>query len=370
MAEVTWTSPALEFHQKHVGTPVPPHVVLASDMMRWQPLLTGVDEDRREELVEILEFESKIVSEILANPAGTNPAERAEKFGEFVRSERKDWIGSETGDAQHVFSYYYQTVKRKVLELEGDDRFTVPSNAETDKAIDSALPEETGTPPTGDADLENPGAFNGPGEREAEQKSRDDTIVALRIAHKAEVEALKRALESARGESVAEREKVDLWRGKAARIQADFDNYQKRVKRDQERERESAIRRILGDLVIVVDNASLVAENAAKAEATTGSIAVALESGVRVELLATLGRHGGKPMNVKPGDFFDPARHEAVSIVYADGPPRRDEIVMVVREGYVLATAILRPASVVVKRFKAMEPVVVQPPQADAPPPS
>lgn len=336
MAEVMWTSPALEFHQKHVGTPSPPAAANTPDLlMRWQPLLTGVDESRREELVGILEFEARLVSEIMG------VSKWADDFAAFMRTEKADWVTEDVSD-KHVLSYYHQAVKRKVLEKEGR-YFTIPASPMS--------------PPSSSGD-------------------QTQEIIALRLAHKTEVEAWKRACERAKSEVEAlnrvidaqkvaidaERQKADDRHAKWVRAQADFDNYQKRVKRDQENERAASLRKILGDLVTVIDNAALVVENASKPDATTVTITQALTTGVHAELVATMARHGGKPMGVKVGDVYDPVRHEAVSIMTEDGAVDRDEVLSVVREGYLIGTAILRAASVFVKRIKAPKPAVADTP--------
>lgn len=346
MAEVMWTSPALEFHQKHVGTPSPPAAANTPDLlMRWQPLLTGVDESRREELVGILEFETKLVMEIMGV---TKWAEdfavflKTEKADWALRTEKADWVAEDPADKQHVLSYYHQAVKRKVLEKEGR-YFTIPASPMS--------------PPSSSGD-------------------QTQEIIALRLAHKTEVDAWKRACERAKSDVEAlnrvidaqkvaidaERQKADDRHAKWVRAQADFDNYQKRVKRDQESERAASLRKILGDLVTVIDNAALVVENAAKPEATAATITMALTTGVHAELVAIMARHGGKPMGVKAGDLYDPIRHEAVSIVTEDGAVDRDEVLSVVREGYMIGTAILRAASVFVKRTKVPKPAATDAP--------
>ncbi len=339
MDEVTWTSPALEFHQKHVG-PAPPAVPFTPDLlMRWQPLLAGVDESKKEELVRVLEFESRLLAEIMG------VSKWSDDFTAFLKAEKADWLAGEAREG-HVGYNYYGGVKWKALDTVREGRrVTLPASI--------AQPESSG--------------------------DQTQEVIALRLAHRTEVEAWKRACERAKSEAdalnqtidaqklviEAERQKADDRHAKWVRAQADFDNYQKRVKRDQESERAASLRKILGDLVTVIDNAALVVENATKPDATVASITMALTTGVHAELVATMARHGGKPMGVKAGDLYDPIRHEAVSIVTEDGPVDRDEVLSVVREGYMIGAAILRAASVFVKRIKIPKPAA--PAVADTP---
>lgn len=342
MPETTWTTPALEFYKTHVGA-MPSPVTLTPDiLMRWKPLLTGVEADRHEELASILEIENWLVSQILGAPA-----ERllADKFERFLKEDRAAWMGGDLETQDKPLVYYYHSVKRRVLEREvGADYYTAYYHADT-------APKDTTAPP-----------------KETSKESQE--VVSLRLVHKIEVDALRKQRDAAKDEAESERRRAEAEKRRAdeeyakrVRLAADFDNYQKRVKRDQERDREAGLRKILGDIVLILDNASLVVENAAKPEATVASVATAVSAGIRGELMATLTRHGGKAMGVKPGDQLDPSRHEVVSITDEVGSVDRDEVASVVREGYLIGSAILRTASVVARRAKTAKPTVeAQPP--------
>lgn len=333
MADQTWTSPVTEFHAQHVGSAPAVRPVTPDMVSRWQAMLHDVADDRREEVVGILEHETFLAAEIMSRP------ELVERFEAFLKNERAEWVGPlEAGD--HVLSGYHHNVKRRVLGLTAEPAPTSVTFCERD-------------------------------------------LVALRLAHKAEIDAMRRELSAktselddmklSRDELAKERssliQELSVTRQKSeknhenwTRTAADFENYQKRAKRDLARDREEALRKILGDLTTVIDNAVLVAENAAKPEATPASIATAVTTGVCAELRATLVRHGGSAMGVKPGDRFDPVRHQAVSAVDEEGEPEGESIASVVREGYLIGQAILRPAFVVVKRVKAPRPKVAESP--------
>lgn len=351
MPETTWTTPALEFYKTRIRAPMPSPITLTPDiLMRWKPLLTGVEEARHQELVGVLEIENWLVSEILGASPERLLANKADEFERFLREGHAVWLGGDLEAQDKPLVYYYHAVKRQALGRElGYDYYTAYYHQDV-------APEETVVAP-----------------KETSQESQE--IVALRLVHKIEVDSLRRQRDAAKDEAElanrrtdAEKRRADEEYGKRVRLAADFDNYQKRVKRDQERDREAGLRKILGDIVTLLDNASLVVENAAKPEATLASVTTALASGVRGELMATLTRHGGKAMGVKPGDPLDPARHEVVSLVDEEGSPERDEVSVVVREGYLIGPAILRTASVVAKRVRAPKPVADPTPTVQAPP--
>ncbi|MBI3723171.1 nucleotide exchange factor GrpE [bacterium] len=132
---------------------------------------------------------------------------------------------------------------------------------------------------------------------------------------------------------------------------AEFDNYQKRARREQERYREEATKDLLRELTIVADdlNAAIPALEKAETGLSKGVIVV------RDQLLQVMAQRGVVPLGTKPGEPFDPDRHEAVMM--ADGPGlSRDEVGMVLREGYKLGNTILRPAAVQVRKASPAPP--------------
>lgn len=130
------------------------------------------------------------------------------------------------------------------------------------------------------------------------------------------------------------------------RARADFDNYQKRTRREQERYREDALRDVLKDLALVAENLDLTLAAAKAGGDETVSKSVSL---VRDQLLKFMAQRGAQPLGTKPGDPFDPDRHEAVMVESVPGL-EKDEVGMVAREGWKLGNTILRPAAVQVKK--------------------
>jgi len=126
----------------------------------------------------------------------------------------------------------------------------------------------------------------------------------------------------------------------AQRVQADFENYRKRVVRETAAAGERARSGLVRELLPIVDNLERALASAEEGEQH-------LAEGVRLvhsELIAVLERNGVEQFN-PTGDKFDPAEHEALS-VKAEGEP--GVVLEVVERGYRSNGTVLRPARVVV----------------------
>jgi molecular chaperone GrpE len=128
------------------------------------------------------------------------------------------------------------------------------------------------------------------------------------------------------------------------RTRADFENYQKRARREREKERRYQHGPIVLDLLPVLDNlewAIAAAEQAGDNGPLTQGIRL-----VRKMFLDVLQRHAIAPVQ-SLGRPFDPRLHHAVMTRVVAGQPA-NTVVDVVKEGYCLHDRLLRPAEVVV----------------------
>jgi molecular chaperone GrpE len=155
----------------------------------------------------------------------------------------------------------------------------------------------------------------------------------------AELEALKA--------KAAERDAIHE---KYLRALAEFDNYQKRTKREQERFREESVRDLLQELLLVLDNLDLALgaaprEGPGALENLTKGVSL-----VRDQLLRLLANRGANPIDVQPGQPFDPLVHEAVTVEPTPAAGARDEVGTVVRRGFKLGPVLLRPVQVTVRK--------------------
>lgn len=130
------------------------------------------------------------------------------------------------------------------------------------------------------------------------------------------------------------------------RVAADFDNFRRRVERDQAENVERASQRVIEGLLPTLD-----AFDAATAVEPQSPSEEKIREGVlstRSQLLETLAREGFEPIPAT-GEVFDPKVHEAVSGP-GDGDGDGDLIVGAeLRRGYVMRGRVIRPSLVTVE---------------------
>ena len=126
------------------------------------------------------------------------------------------------------------------------------------------------------------------------------------------------------------------------RALADLDNYRKRSVREVDRRvaesREALVRDWL-EAVDAVDRALVMEPENPMAE----GLRMVLE-----QMEAILSRQGVQRVG-RPGEQFDPERHEAVGIRETDEVPDRT-VLDVARSGYAIGDRVVRPAEVIVSR--------------------
>ena len=129
------------------------------------------------------------------------------------------------------------------------------------------------------------------------------------------------------------------------RVAADFDNYRRRVERDQTENVERASQRVIEGLLPTLD-----AFDAATAFEPQSASEEKIREGMastRNQLLETLAREGFEPIPAA-AEIFDPKVHEAVS-----GPGGGGDGDLVVgaelRRGYVMRGRVIRPSLVTVE---------------------
>ena len=125
------------------------------------------------------------------------------------------------------------------------------------------------------------------------------------------------------------------------RTLADAENARKRFQADAASARKYAVERFAESLLPVLDSlhAALQSKDVSGVEITLRQLQSALEKAAVGEI------------DPKPGERFDPHRHQAMAAVPADAEP--NSIVAVMQKGYLLHDRVLRPALVTVA--KALE---------------
>ncbi len=130
-------------------------------------------------------------------------------------------------------------------------------------------------------------------------------------------------------------EYLDGWK----RAKADFVNYQKDEAARAETLAKFANEVILSDLLHVLDSFDLGLATVDEKDPARKGMEL-----IRGQLEEALRRHGVERVQVKPGDAFDPARHEAVGEAVSGVPP--GAIAEEMGAGYLLHGKLVRPVRV------------------------
>ena len=143
-------------------------------------------------------------------------------------------------------------------------------------------------------------------------------------------------------------ERDDLYQ-RLARATADFKNTQKRLQGEADQRVQYANQSLIKSLLPVIDNFErALAQDAGKVDAA--SILKGMQI-VHDQWLNVLKQQQVDEIAPKPGDAFDPSRHEA--LMQQDAPQyagQGQRVVQTLQKGYSLGDRVLRPAQVAVSR--------------------
>lgn len=148
-------------------------------------------------------------------------------------------------------------------------------------------------------------------------------------------------------------DKVAEMRNILQRLQADFENYKKRVARDQEEYCKFATKNIIKNLLPVVDNMHLALQNKNNIEEFYKGIEL-----IYAQLFEILREQGLEPIEAL-GKSFDPHQHEA--LLQEANPAPAGTVLEELQKGYILGNTVIRPSKV--KISKGMPDGTVQQPQ-------
>jgi molecular chaperone GrpE len=125
---------------------------------------------------------------------------------------------------------------------------------------------------------------------------------------------------------------------RCVRVMADFDNFRKRTLANQAEANREEKKRLILDLLEVVDNFQRAMEHAGSEDFVAGIQAI------QQQLLSILGRHSLERLEAQDRPF-DPNFHEVLDTVAV--PDRPDQtITRVYKDGYLFGGRLLRPALV------------------------
>ena len=142
-------------------------------------------------------------------------------------------------------------------------------------------------------------------------------------------------------------EELHALNDKYLRLAAEFDNYKRRVQRDQSDTIRFANERLFKDLLPTLDNLERALQSGGREQALIEGLLEGVELTYK-HFLDTLQKMGMKQV-ASVGELFDPAKHQAVGQVESLTVPE-NVIVDEYQKGYFLHDRILRPAMVTVAK--------------------
>lgn len=141
-------------------------------------------------------------------------------------------------------------------------------------------------------------------------------------------------------------DETEILKGRLLRLQADFDNYRKRVARDHAELVSQAGADVLKAMLDPMDHLEMAIESMARDAKDDDPVLTGVRM-VRDEFLRVFDRFSLKPIDTKIGAELDPNAEEALGILPVPGIPE-NRIAVVVRKGYTLHGKVLRAAQVMV----------------------
>jgi molecular chaperone GrpE len=139
---------------------------------------------------------------------------------------------------------------------------------------------------------------------------------------------------------------LDDYKNKLLYLQADFENYRKRVEREKAEFRATANEALILDLLDVYENLERALEAAKKGDAQDSQMSKGLEM-VYGQMKAVLGKYGLKPIDAV-GKKFDPRVMEAMMQEISD--EEEDTVLDEFQRGYTLSSKVIRCAKVKVSK--------------------
>lgn len=144
------------------------------------------------------------------------------------------------------------------------------------------------------------------------------------------------------------RQEAEQLKDQLLRLTADFDNFRKRTLRDKQDWSRYASQNLIEKLIPVMDNL----DAAAMALSDSGQEAKGVAEGflmIHKQLTEVLSQEGLAEIPAL-GEMFDPNIHEAVMTVERSEDQEDNQVVMVMRKGYIYKDKVLRPTMVQVAK--------------------
>ena len=188
----------------------------------------------------------------------------------------------------------------------------------------------------------NNGEIPDPDPEEAQQEAQDTIVDFESLPVEEQVAVLRQDLDEARGELGQSREQVQ-------RSQAELANFRRRTEDEQVTMRQDANRRLIINLLPVVDELELAINHLSNlSNGETGDSWVEGVKLIHRKAYGILEAEGLSKIETV-GVLFDPLQHEAVGVVDSEEQPS-GHVVEAIRNGYKLRDRVIQAAQVVVAR--------------------
>ena len=176
---------------------------------------------------------------------------------------------------------------------------------------------------------------------ESEQKAHlEDVVPEAAEAEDSADETVEQQLEKAQNTI------KDYW-DQMMRLRAEIENNRKRAQRDIENAHKYALRGFVEELLPIIDSMEMGQSAAAADNATLESIreGASMTMSMFMQVMEKNGLEQIDPL----GEGFDPEKHQAISMVEAEGA-EPNAVIEVMQKGYALNDRLVRPAMVVVAK--------------------
>jgi molecular chaperone GrpE len=174
--------------------------------------------------------------------------------------------------------------------------------------------------------------------------AEDPNLPAVDPAHPVPEEATPAPAPAPEAPAEPQPSPEEVLKDRLLRLQADFDNYRKRMDREKKDWIAFASEKVILELLPVLDHFELGLADSAKSGAPA-----ALTDGFQLvcnQFRAAIEKAGVQTINAE-GQTFDPHQHEAITHMPSDTVPE-GQVVAQTRRGYKLGDRLLRAAQVVV----------------------
>lgn len=162
-------------------------------------------------------------------------------------------------------------------------------------------------------------------------------------AETVDVEKLTSELAALKKQAEAEKAKAAEMTDSARRLQAEFDNYRRRMNDNSRKVREDATAEVLVKIVPVLDTIAQ-ALKMINDEQVAGGVKM-----IGDEITKLLASYGVTEIEAE-GKEFDPKFHEAVMQMPAETEEQKDTVKEVFQKGYKMGDKVIRPARVIVNK--------------------